>query len=121
MHPARPASRQRRSRQDQTGLLNLLTNAVKYNRTGGSIVASIRLEPNQIWFAVQDTGQGIPANLARACSPSSSAPIHPIPLPRNRLGLYICKKIVENHGGGIEANSQENEGTTFQFYLPLTP
>ncbi len=73
-------------------LLNLLTNAVKYNRTGGSIVASIRLEPNQIWFAVQDTGQGIPANLARACSPSSSAPIHPIPLPRNRFGVIYLQE-----------------------------
>jgi signal transduction histidine kinase len=101
-------------------LLNLLTNAVKYNCSGGSIFASIRVENNQLWFSVRDTGLGIPANLRPRlfekffrANPSDST------TPGTGLGLYICKKIIENHGGGIEAASQENEGTTFQFFLPL--
>ncbi len=103
-------------------LLNLLTNAVKYNRPGGSIIASIRLEQNQLWFSVQDTGLGIPANLypqlfAKFFRANPSDPT----TPGTGLGLYICKKIVENHGGVIEATSQENAGTTFQFFLPLSP
>jgi signal transduction histidine kinase len=36
------------------------------------------------------------------------------------LGLSICKKIVENHGGSISVNSIENEGSTFKINLPLT-
>jgi signal transduction histidine kinase len=36
------------------------------------------------------------------------------------LGLSICKKIVENHGGSISVNSVENEGSTFKINLPLT-
>ncbi len=102
-------------------LLNLLTNAVKYNRPDGSIIASIRLEPNQLWFSVQDTGLGIPANLypqlfAKFFRANPSDPT----TPGTGLGLYICKKIVENHGGVIEATSQEDTGTTFQFFLPLS-
>jgi len=102
-------------------LLNLLTNAVKYNRPGGSIIATIRLEPNQLWFSVQDTGLGIPANLypqlfAKFFRANPSDPT----TPGTGLGLYICKKIVENHGGVIEATSQENAGTTFQFFLPIS-
>ncbi len=102
-------------------LLNLLTNAVKYNRPGGSIIASIRLEHNRLWFSVQDTGLGIPANLypqlfAKFFRANPSDPT----TPGTGLGLYICKKIVENHGGVIEATSQENAGTTFQFFLPLS-
>ena len=101
-------------------LLNLLTNSVKYNRTGGKITASIRVEPNQLWFSIQDTGLGIPANLhPRLFGKFFRANPTDLAIPGTGLGLYICKKIVENHGGGIEAVSQENVGTTFQFYLPL--
>jgi signal transduction histidine kinase len=103
-------------------LLNLLTNAVKYNRPGGSILTSIRVAPNQLWFSVQDTGVGIPPNLqSRLFAKFFRAnPTDPT-TPGTGLGLYICKKIVESHGGEIEATSQENAGATFQFYLPLNP
>jgi signal transduction histidine kinase len=101
-------------------LLNLLNNAVKYNRAGGSIIASIRVEQNQLWFSVLDTGFGIPANLRPQlfdkffrADPSDPA------TPGTGLGLYICRKVIEGHGGRIEAASQENAGSTFQFYLPL--
>ena len=101
-------------------LLNLLTNAVKYNRSGGTITASIRVEQNQLWFSVQDTGMGIPANLQPRLFAKffRANPTDPT-VPGTGLGLYICKKIIESHGGEIEATSQENVGTTFQFYLPL--
>lgn len=103
-------------------LLNLLTNAVKYNRAGGSIIASIRKKQDRLWFSVQDTGLGIPANLrpqlfAKFFRANPSDPL----IQGTGLGLYISKLIIENHGGGIEVASQENAGTTFQFYLPLNP
>lgn len=101
-------------------LLNLLTNAVKYNRTGEMIRARTWLASNQIWFMVQDTGVGIPAEQIPhlfekffRVNPQNSN------VPGTGLGLYICKKIIESHGGQILVKSQENVGTNIEFCLPL--
>jgi signal transduction histidine kinase len=101
-------------------LLNLLTNAVKYNRPGGEIRARTWLATHQIWFGIQDTGVGVPAEqmphlfekFFRANPQDSNA-------PGTGLGLYICKKIIESHGGQILVKSQENVGTNIEFCLPL--
>lgn len=101
-------------------LLNLLTNAVKYNRTGEMIRARAWLAANQIWFMVQDTGVGIPAEQIPhlfekffRVNPQNSN------VSGTGLGLYICKKIIESHGGQILVKSQENVGTNIEFCLPL--
>lgn len=102
-------------------LLNLLCNAVKYNRQGGSIIASIRVEHNRLWFSIQDTGWGIPANLqSQLFAKFFRANPADTMIQGTGLGLYICRKIVENHGGEIKAASQENIGSTFQFFLPIS-
>lgn len=101
-------------------LLNLLTNAVKYNRTGEMIQARTWLDTNQIWFMIQDTGVGIPAEQIPhlfekffRVNPQNSN------ISGTGLGLYICKKIIEGHGGQILVKSQENIGTNIEFCLPL--
>jgi signal transduction histidine kinase len=103
-------------------LLNLLNNAVKYNRPGGMVTIRLRGEKDQLEFTIQDSGRGIPVELLPHLFEKffRANPNDPT-TPGTGLGLYICKKIIENHGGQIRASSQENVGTTFTFNLPLNP
>jgi signal transduction histidine kinase len=101
-------------------LLNLLTNAVKYNRSGEMIRARVRLAANQIWFMVQDTGMGVPAEqMPHLFEKFFRATPQDSTISGTGLGLYICKKIIESHGGQILVKSQENVGTNIEFCLPL--
>jgi len=103
-------------------LLNLLSNAVKYNRPGGVIRLRVWQAADQMNFSVQDSGLGIPAGLTpRLFEKFFRANPNDPATPGTGLGLYITKKIIENHGGQISVESQENIGTCFQFFLPLTP
>jgi signal transduction histidine kinase len=96
---------------------NLFSNAVKYNQPGGKIFLRAWSESAKLIFEIKDTGVGIPEEsmpflfekFYRANSSISGA----------GLGLSICKRIVESHGGTIEAQSQLGVGTTFQVRLPL--
>jgi signal transduction histidine kinase len=103
-------------------LLNLLNNAVKYNRPGGMVTIRMGRENDRLEFTIQDTGRGIPADmLPRLFEKFFRASPNDPNTPGTGLGLYICKKIIENHGGQIRATSQENVGTSFTFNLPLNP
>ncbi len=118
-------------------IMNLLVNAVKYSPHGGDIEVSVKqvrdeeelvaiwgeaswVKPPCLIVAVRDSGVGIPEDelervfekyyrvdnrLIRATSGAG-------------LGLYICKVIVEAHGGHIWARSKVGEGSTFSFSLP---
>ena len=101
-------------------LLNLLTNAIKYNRPHGAI--TVRAACNGRTFAteVADTGEGIAAvSLPRIFDKFYRVADQP-DLPQGTgLGLAIAKKIVETHGGEISAASKPGVGTTLRFTLPL--
>jgi signal transduction histidine kinase len=101
-------------------LLNLLTNAVKYNRPFGKITISLQKNDKGFIVSVSDTGIGIPpeqsahifekffrVNNEEAASRSGTG-----------LGLSICKRIIENHGGKIGFESVPGQGTTFTIFLP---
>jgi signal transduction histidine kinase len=101
-------------------LLNLLTNAVKYNRSGGTIHARTWLAAKQIWFMVQDTGMGVPAEqMPHLFEKFFRANPQDSNISGTGLGLYICKKIIESHGGQILVKSEEKVGTNIEFCLPL--
>jgi signal transduction histidine kinase len=95
---------------------NLFSNAIKYNQPGGKIYLRAWSEPEHVIFEIKDTGVGIPAEslphlfekFYRVSSSVSGA----------GLGLSICRRIVENHGGSIEARSQLGAGATFRVTLP---
>jgi signal transduction histidine kinase len=102
-------------------LLNLLNNAVKYNRPGGIIRTLVRSQDSRMEFSIQDTGKGIPPEmLPRLFEKFFRANPNDPTTPGTGLGLYICKKIIESHGGEIRASSQDTLGTTFTFTLPLS-
>jgi signal transduction histidine kinase len=101
-------------------LLNLLSNAVKYCNSGDQVTVSAKYEKDQAVVSVIDTGPGIPADAL----PSIFERFYRVPGSENRavgtgLGLAITQQIIEAHGGEISVSSEEGQGTTFRFTLPV--
>ncbi len=102
-------------------MLNLLSNAVKYCRPGDQVTVSARGEDNRLIVSVADTGPGIPTDAL----PSIFERFYRVPGMEKRavgtgLGLAITQQIVEAHGGKIHVSSEEGQGTTFTFTLPVS-
>lgn len=102
-------------------LLNLLSNAIRHSPPGSTVSVTASQRRDRVAFQVRDRGPGIPAyNLETIFEAFKQADA---PDGRARggagLGLYICRKIVEAHGGRIWAESAPGEGATFTFTLPL--
>ncbi len=101
-------------------ILNLLGNAVKYNRAGGKIWVSAKVVEGELWVAVQDTGVGIPADqMAKLFTKFFRASNIEHQTPGTGLGLSIARKIAEMHGGQVRVESILNAGATFILTLPL--
>ncbi|MDB4961674.1 MAG: two-component sensor histidine kinase [Myxococcales bacterium] len=99
-------------------LSNLLGNALKFARPGDEITATAERRARIVRFEVRDTGTGIPEDQlphlferywqGKRTEKGSVG-----------LGLYICKHIVEAHGGTIGVTSEPGQGSAFWFELPL--
>jgi two-component system phosphate regulon sensor histidine kinase PhoR len=99
-------------------LVNLIHNAVKFTRRGGSVTLSAKEEKGFVVFSVRDTGAGIPSDDL----PRIFERFYRVDKSRagsgTGLGLSIAKHIVEAHGGRIWAQSREGEGSVFSFSIP---
>ncbi len=101
-------------------ILNLLSNAYKYNRPRGHVRLAARLDKNAVVIEVADTGRGIPEeDLAHLFEKFFRVPGTEKIADGTGLGLSISKRIVDAHGGRIEVHSQIGQGTTFRVYLPI--
>jgi signal transduction histidine kinase len=101
-------------------LINLISNAVKYNKVGGKIGLSARLDNGNLVIEVSDTGDGIPPEyLPRLFQKFYRVPGSEQLALGTGLGLAICKQIIDSHRGRIEVHSKVGEGTIFTVYLPL--
>lgn len=101
-------------------LLNLLRNAIAYNRSGGSVTVRNGMDGGLVWFEVEDTGQGIAKEkidrvFDRFFRADESRNAH---TGGAGLGLAICKAIMEAHGGNIRVKSELGVGTTFRVEWP---
>lgn len=95
---------------------NLLSNAIRYTPSGGTVTASARRSGDSVVFGVRDTGQGIPDELRpRIFERFVKGPGS----PGSGLGLAIAKDVVSAHGGTIEAISDPGKGTEIRFTLPV--
>jgi len=95
---------------------NLLSNAIRYTPSGGTVTASARRSGESVVFGVRDTGQGIPDELRpRIFERFVKGPGS----PGSGLGLAIAKDVVSAHGGTIEAISDPSKGTEIRFTLPV--
>lgn len=102
-------------------LRNLLENAVAHTTEGDSITVSAGQPGNWLEISVSDTGEGIPpADLANIFKR-----FYRVDKSRTRatggsgLGLTIARRLVEAHGGQIEAQSEPGKGSRFTFTLPI--
>ncbi|MDA1169247.1 MAG: PAS domain-containing sensor histidine kinase [bacterium] len=101
---------------------NLISNAIKYTPKGGAVSLSLSGTPNGLSIEVSDTGIGIPKNeqskiftkLFRADNARITE------TEGTGLGLYIVKSVVEESGGEIFFESEENKGTRFFVSLPVS-
>ncbi|HET7036243.1 MAG TPA: GAF domain-containing sensor histidine kinase [Thermomicrobiaceae bacterium] len=102
-------------------LVNLLDNAVKYSPSGGEIHLGLTREPESVLVRVADEGIGLPDGSAEQIfQPFGRAPNAAARnLPGLGLGLYVCRRIAEAHGGRLWAESLgDGQGTTFVLRLP---
>jgi PAS domain S-box-containing protein len=102
-------------------LLNLLGNAVKYNRTGGRVTVSWEVQGGtHVSILVADTGMGIaPERLSRLFTPFDRLGAEQTGVEGTGLGLTVSKHLVEAMGGTIAAESTAGKGSTFRIMLPL--
>jgi signal transduction histidine kinase len=119
--PALPPVNVDRQRISQV-LRNLLDNAITHTPAGGSIVVAAEKQSNQVKVSVSDTGEGIPAeDLLNVFER-----FYRVDKSRTRatggsgLGLTIARRLVEAHGGTIEAKSEPGKGSCFAFTVPIT-
>jgi signal transduction histidine kinase len=100
-------------------LLNLLTNAIKYNRPGGKVILRLKQKRESLLLTIEDTGPGIPEDsLPFIFDRFYRVPDQEGDAPGTGLGLAIAKRIVETHGGTISVESEVNKGSTFFLRLP---
>jgi PAS domain S-box-containing protein len=103
-------------------LYNLLENAVKYSPQGGEIGVSVKPEKEHLVIGVSDQGIGIsPADQAKLFAPFQRLEeFKPGGARGVGLGLLVCRRLVEAHGGQIWVKSKPGRGSTFFFTLPLS-
>lgn len=102
-------------------MMNLLTNAIKYNRDGGEIKFRIAKEDGNVLVQISDNGIGIEEELLDRIFERFYVVDHSRSkkISSTGLGLSIVKHIVEAHGGRIKVTSEVGKGSTFTIYLPL--
>ena len=104
-------------------MFNLLDNAIKYSQPGSVVEMRATTDGSTVRLTVSDSGVGIPRrDLERIFER-----FYRVDRARSRetggtgLGLAIVRHVASNHGGDIEVESREGEGSTFTLALPAAP
>ena len=111
-------------RQLASAVYNLLENAIKFSDAGSHVAVAVRISPDnpsEVEIHVTDHGIGIPAkDLERIFER-----FYRVDISRSHkaggtgLGLSIVRHAISNHGGRIEVDSREGQGSTFKIVLPI--
>lgn len=102
-------------------IMNFADNAIYYSKEKSTIKVSLKLDKQDVWFSVKDNGIGVPeseqANLFskffRAANARRQRP------DGTGVGLYLAKRVIQDHHGDVFVESKEGKGSTFGFQLPL--
>lgn len=100
-------------------LANLVSNAIKYSPAGGTVRVAVQPKADTVEIAVQDEGVGMtPEEAERIFEPFARAATVKDSVPGHGLGLFMARRIVEEHGGEMTVESVPSEGSTFRVVLP---
>lgn len=100
-------------------LLNLLSNALKYNRPGGRVTVQLLAGGERVGIEVADTGLGIAEDqLPSLFEPFNRLGRHLTRIEGTGIGLAVTRALVELMGGSIEVRSRLDEGSVFTVWLP---
>lgn len=103
-------------------LINLISNAIKYNREHGWVIVRFGQDEAVWWFEVEDNGMGIPSEaIPRIFQRFYRGKSVEREVTGSGLGLSICSEIVKAHGGKIEVNSLLDQGTFIRCIFPVRP
>jgi signal transduction histidine kinase len=101
-------------------VLNLLSNAIKFTPEGGRIDVGAVAKDAFVEISITDTGIGIaPEDQEKVFEEFRQVGTAAKKVEGTGLGLTLCRKFVELHGGRIWVNSQEGVGSTFTFTIPV--
>lgn len=96
-------------------LVNLIANAVKFNRAGGSVDLAIQAQRDAVWICVDDTGRGLPAQRDGLFTAFDRLGTDDV--PGSGLGLTISKQFVEAMGGRLVLGDRPGGGTSVRVEL----
>jgi Signal transduction histidine kinase len=97
----------------------LMSNAIKYNRSNGSVIVTGNFTDGDQSMVIQDTGVGIPEeSIPHLFEKFYRVREHEGKASGTGLGLSICKQIVQGHNGRIEVKSKMGVGTSFTVHIP---
>ncbi len=100
-------------------LINLVSNAIKYNRDGGDVLLEVRQTADGVALAVHDTGVGIPEDrMAELFQPFNRLGRETSDVAGAGIGLAVSRRLAEAMDGRLEAASVAGEGSTFTLHLP---
>jgi signal transduction histidine kinase/ActR/RegA family two-component response regulator len=101
-------------------LLNLVSNAIKYNRPGGAVFLQLHQTAEGVSLAVHDTGVGIPEDrMADLFQPFNRLGRETSEVAGTGIGLAVSRRLAEAMKGRLDATSNEGEGSVFTLSLPL--
>jgi hypothetical protein len=100
-------------------LINVFSNAIKFNRRGGRVLVGGRVDGDRAVLTVRDTGRGLaPDQLAHLFEPFNRLGIENEGIEGTGIGLTIVKALVEGMNGTVAVSSRRGEGTLFEVSLP---
>ncbi len=98
---------------------NLLENAIRHNGRGAEVTAEVRQQHDRLLVRIADNGKGMSQEALATLFEKGGRKYRPGAARGTGMGLYLCKLLVELHGGEIRANSEEGKGTEFRISLPI--
>jgi signal transduction histidine kinase len=97
--------------------INLIQNAIDAMPQGGTLTISSKKSEGNVEITLTDTGSGMPERVMK----NLGKPLQTTKVKGLGLGLAICKRILDAHGGNMSAKSETGGGTTLTIQLPIKP
>ncbi|SCA58255.1 putative Histidine kinase [Candidatus Terasakiella magnetica] len=102
-------------------VVNILSNAIKYNRDEGDVFLCVEQEEDALVLSISDSGYGIAKDKMKDLfTPFNRLGVEGQNIEGSGIGLTITRKLVTMMGGDIQVESEEGKGSTFSLYLPTT-